>query len=246
MLNRVARGACALLVTGLIGCGQHGSGNPTSAQIESAGVAALQGRQATALRQLTEWARDGLPVAQRELGLVYASSLSTQSQAAHWLEQAARSGDGAAQRELAQAFYGGKLGLPVDHGKAWQWFETVARRGDGKASFMLARMAKYGQGVKPDLALSVHWLQEASLRGNAQAMFLLSNAYASGEGVAQDARRARYWLERSAAGDYPVAIHALALELEGQAGSDPTAATEARHLIKEAMDERRMRWNRYQ
>jgi TPR repeat protein len=236
----------ALLCAGLVHCGVASDQQPTSAQIESAGIAATQGRQSAALRNLEQWAQSGMPIAQRELGLVYAATPATQTQAVAWLVRGAEGGDKEAQRVLAQAYYEGKLGLAANPGKAWPLFEAAAHQGDGRASFMLARMAKYGQGVATDLSLSVHWLQEASRQGNAQAMFLLSNAYASGDGVAHDPALSRQWLERSAEGDYPVAIQALAMALEGQAKTDPTATSAARHLLKEATDERTMKWNRYQ
>jgi TPR repeat protein len=89
-------------------------------------------------------------------------------------------------------------------------------------------------------------LQQASLAGNAQAMFLLSNAYALGEGVAQNAALAQSWLEKSAEAEYPVAIHELALHLSGTPDLTGANALQARHLIKEANDERALRWNRYQ
>ncbi len=36
------------------------------------------------------------------------------------------------------------------------------------------------------------------------------------------------------------------MALEGQGRADPGAVTEARHLLQEARDERKMAWNRYQ
>lgn len=238
--------AVALVCTTLLACGAHSSSNPTSAQIESASLAALQGAQGAAMKDLQRWANSNLPIAQRELGLVYASALATQDQAAPWLLRAADAGDRLAQSRLGQAYYDGQWGLAANPAKAAPLFEAAAHQGDGRASFMLARMAKYGQGMPADLALSVRWLQESSRQGNVQAMFLLSNAYAAGDGVARDPVLAQQWLERSAAGDYPVAIQALAMALEGQGRADPGAVTEARHLLQEARDERKMAWNRYQ
>lgn len=247
MLKWITRSSwAALMCTGLLACSDVSLNNPSSAQIESASLAALQGKQSAALKDLQRWADGNLPVAQRELGLVYAAAPATQAQAVQWLFRAAESGDRAAQNQLGQAYYGGKWGLAADPGKAWSLFAAAAHQGESRASFMLARMAKYGQGVPVDLPLSMQWLKEASQQGNAQAMFLLSNAYTSGEGVARDPTLAQEWLERSAAGDFPVAIQAMAMALEGQGRANPAAVAEARHLLKEATDERKMAWNRYQ
>ncbi|MFZ6751249.1 tetratricopeptide repeat protein [Undibacterium sp. Ren11W] len=219
---------------------------PNSAQIESLGVLALNTQTPTAIASLTKWAQQDQPVAQRELGLVLASAGADFSQAVIWLNKAALAGDEEAQFVLAEAHYKAKMGLPQNYAFAWKYYVSAAQRGNTKASFMLARMAKYGEGVPLDLALSVHYLQQASSGGNAQAMFLLSNAYALGEGVTKNAALAQSWLEKSAEAEYPVAIHELALHLSGGPDHEGTRSLEARHLIKEANDERTLRWNRYQ
>lgn len=219
---------------------------PDNARIEAFGMLALHGRQPGAIAQLQAWSAAGRPVAQRELALALASIPAQPAQAGAWLQKAAAAGDPEAGFQLAQAFYQGGLGLKLDRTQAWSWYERAAKSGNAKAGFMLARMAKYGEGVAPDLKLSVSWLLEASKQGNAQAMFLLSNAYAAGEGVEQNPRLAREWLERSAEGDFPVAIQALAMSLEGGDQHGERDPVRARHLIKEATDERSMRWNNYQ
>jgi len=219
---------------------------PDNARIESVGMLALHGRQPGAIAQLQAWAAAGRPVAQRELALALASIPEQSAQAGAWLQKAAAAGDQEARFQLAQAFYQGSLGLKLDQAQAWSWYERAAASGNAKASFMLARMAKYGEGVPSDLKRSAKWLLEASVQGNAQAMFLLSNAYAAGEGVEQNQQLARDWLERSAAGDFPVAIQALAMSLESGDQHGERDQVRARHLIKEATDERSMRWNNYQ
>ncbi|MBC7490469.1 TPR repeat protein [Undibacterium sp. GrIS 1.2] len=219
---------------------------PTTAQIETVGVRALNTQDKSSITTLSRWAKQGFPIAQRELGLVLSVSPNSYIEAHKWLEKAAAAGDVDAQFEMAEANYKARLGLQQNFVEAWKWYKSAAKQHNSKASFMLARMAKYGEGNPPDLAISVNWLKQSSAEGNAQAMFLLANAYTAGEGVEQDAIKAREWLERSAEGDYPVAIHELSLLLEGSAkitGSDPLLA---RHLRKEATDERTLRWNKYQ
>lgn len=227
-------------------CTPAPSALPTTAEIESAGMRAMHGQQDEAFQHLRIWAKQGNPQAQRELGLALSAKTDQYPEAIHWLEQAAKGGDAQAQFAVAEANYKSGLGLTQNFTLAWQWYERAANQHHPKASFMLARMAKYGEGTRQDLQTSVHWLQIASDQGNAQAMFLLSNAYAAGEGVQVNPQKAREWLERSAEGDYPVAIHALALELSGSTENRPTDLQTSRHLIKEASDERLLRWNRYQ
>lgn len=245
-LSLAAAALSACLQTNNVAGGVISHATPDNARIESVGLLALHGRQASALAQLQVWAVAGQPVAQRELALALASIPEKSTQAGIWLEKAAAAGDAEAQFQLAQAFYQASLGLKLDYVQAWDWYERAATSGNAKASFMLARMAKYGEGVPRDLRRSALWLLEASVQGNAQAMFLLSNAYAAGEGVEQDQHLAREWLERSAAGDFPVAIQALAMSLESGDQHGEHDPVRARHLIKEATDERSMRWNNYQ
>lgn len=238
--------ALVLATVALSACTQTQGMGPDNARIESVGLLALHGRQASAIDQLRVWAVAGRPVAQRELALALASIPEQSTQAGAWMQNAAAANDAEAQFQLGQAFYQGGLGFQVDYGQAWSWYERAAITGNAKASFMLARMAKYGEGVPRDLKRSAKWLLEASVQGNAQAMFLLSNAYAAGEGIEPNQQLARDWLERSAAGDFPVAIQALAMSLETGEQHGERDPVRARHLIKEATDERSMRWNNYQ
>lgn len=223
---------------------------PGNAQIESVGMTAANTHRPSDIDQLTAWARQGSPVAQRELALACLNWPGHEDLARDWLLKAAEGGDADAQFHLADALYKGSNGLRVNHLLAWEWYRKAARSGNGKASFMLARMAKYGDGTPQDLRASIQWLQVSSGQGNAQAMFLLSNAYSAGEGIEQDETKAREWLEKSAAGDFPVAIQALAMSLDtsdkkvNTGGEDN--ATRAHHLIKEAADERLMNWRNYQ
>ena len=235
------------LTVSLLGACAPAEQLPTSsADIESVGILALQANKQSAVDQLLKWADLGYPVAQRELGLVYArypETANPQASAAVWLQKAAVAGDREAQTVLAQAFHGGTLGLKRDDIQAWKWFTAASLQGDGQASFMLARMVSHGQGTVQDMGQSAHWLQIAAKQKNAQAMYQLSVAYRNGDGIPQNAMLARYWLNMSAEHDYNIAIQALAMELDGLGGENSPYAERSRHLFKEASDHRLMRWN---
>jgi TPR repeat protein len=216
---------------------------PSSAEIESVGILAVQAKKPAAIAQLTRWAQDGLPVAQRELALAYAANIENWAQAVQWLQKAAAVGDREAQFELANALLSAKLGLKQDYVQAWALYEKAAAQGVGKASFMLARMARHGWGAPQSAEQSVHWLQEASRQKNAQAMYELSVAYAQGDGIPRNQMQSRYWLTMSAEYDYKIAMHALALELDGLGGKDSPFSQRSSQLMKEASDHRLMRWN---
>ena len=232
---------CMCLV--FVGCESQHTALPSSAEIESVGILAIQARKPAAVSQLARWAKDGHLVAQRELALAYSLNSDNWSQAVHWFQSAAEGGDREAQFELANAYLYAKLGLRQDYPKAWAFYEKAALQGEGKASFMLARMARHGWGVSESAEQSAHWLMESSRQENAQAMYELSVAYAQGDGLPRDTVQSRYWLNMSADYEYKIAMQALALELEGQGGKDSKSSQRSKLLIKEASDHRLMNWN---
>lgn len=238
-------GAVLLLTLTLVACGQKNTFVPGIVEIESTGLIALHGQQPAAITSLVTWAQAGSPVAQRELGLAYAVVPAKFPEAVHWLNKAAGAGDVEAQFRLAEANYKMQFGLSQDLQQAWNFYQAAGRQQNAKATLMLARMSKYGEGTTKNLAQATGYLVAAAEQGNAQAMFLLSNAYAAGEGVAQDKFKSMEWLERAAEGDYPVAIQELALSLDGNSTSSSRDLIRARHLLKEASDERLLNWNKY-
>src|SRR5471030_1330351 len=92
--NTNAALACLAIaaVAALSACQSH-EAMPTSAQIESVAMTAGQLGAAQEERQLRQWALQGLPVAQRELGLLYRPRLDRRAEAMRLFEQAARAGD---------------------------------------------------------------------------------------------------------------------------------------------------------
>jgi hypothetical protein len=216
---------------------------PTSAEVESAGMLAGPGQQRDAERKLVVWADRGIPVAQRELGLLYANRPDQRDAANVLFEKAALAGDGEAAYQLGDYWRVPQAGKPADPAKAWQWYRLAAEHQHAKAALALARMAHNGEGIAADARLAAQWLQFASDHGNAQAMFLLSNAYLAGDGVPRNPLMARRLLELSADKDYPLAIQALALAVQGGDLLIPKDDLRASHLWKEAAEERHNRWN---
>ncbi|MEB0032925.1 tetratricopeptide repeat protein [Undibacterium sp. RTI2.1] len=214
-----------------------------SAEIESTGMLAMHGRQAKAETQLRLWAEAGMPVAQRELALLYMTRPAQRSAAMALFEQAANGGDAEAAFQLGELYRLPHVDHPSDFSKAWSWYQKAAEGNSPNAALMLARMAKNGEGVIRDDVLAVKSLTIASDLGSPQAMFLLSNAYLAGQGVKANPSKARELLEMSAKLDYPVAIHALAMALQGGDMQIPKDDIRAGHLLKEATEERHNNWN---
>lgn len=234
-IKHTARLTLALIasVAALIGC-QSPESLPASAEIESTSMAAVQKHDVQAERRLRSWATQGLPVAQRELGMLYAARPEQRGEAQALLEHAAKKGDTEAAFQLAELLRGS--GAPA---KALPWYQQAAQQRHAKAALMLGMLFNNGEGATRDLSEGAHWLSVASEGGNAHAMFLLANAYREGQGVPQDPARAHKLLEESAEHEYPPAQQELAMTVQHE------DALRAAHLLKEANEHRHNNWNRF-
>jgi len=218
---------------------------PSAAQIEAAAMAAAQTGNPEARQQLQRWARQGLPVAERELGTLYRKQPERQGAARQLLEHAARAGDAEAAFQLGELLrvgmpaQAGQAAQPGAPGQAWPWYRQAAEARHAKAALTLGQMAANGEGTRKDATESARWLALASELGSAHAMFLLSNAYRYGLGVERDEAKGFQLLEQAAEHEYPPALQDLALAVQND------DALRASHLLKEASEHRRNNWNRY-
>lgn len=217
----------------LFGC-QSPESAPASTEIESVSMAAAQAGDAQAERRLRSWAEQGLPVAQRELGLLYAKRSVRRVEAQLLLEHAAKKGDTEAAFQLAEL-----LRNSAAPAKALPWYQQAAQQRHAKAALMLGLLFNNGEGTARDLHEGAHWLSVASDLGNAHAMFLLANAYREGLGVTPDPARAHQLLEEAAEHEYPPALQELAMTVQHD------DAQRSAHLLKEATEHRRNNWNRF-
>jgi len=218
---------------------------PTAAQIEVVGMKAIQEADASAERKLMSWSQQNLPVAQRELALVYQQRPQQRKDALRLFEQAARGGDIEAAYELGEMLRTGVINVPPQPLAASSWYTQAAQQGHARAALALALLYKNGTGVARNDLQAAHWLQTASAGGNPHAMFLLSYFYRDGQGVQQDAAKARALLEESAEHEYPPAIQELAMTVELGDEHSPKDLHRASHLLKEATEHRHNNWNRF-
>ncbi len=228
----------------LIGC-QSPDVTPGSAQIESLAMSARQGGDVKSERRLIDLAAQDLPVAQRELGLLFEQRPKQRDEAMQLFERAARAGDAEAAFELGEMLRIGVIGVAPAPDRAWPWYKMAAQQKHAKAALMLGMLFKNGEGMPRDEVEGAKWLTLSSDLGNAHAMFLLANMYREGSGVTQDAAKARVLLEEAAEHEYPPAIQELAITV--QTGDALTARDEVRaaYLLKEASEHRHNNWNRF-
>ena len=242
--NTNAALACFAIAAALSACQSHDA-RPTSAQIESVAMTAAQQNAAGAEHQLSDWAAQGLPVAQRELGLLYRPRLERRADALRLFEQAARAGDTEAAFQLGEMYRNAVVGATPNPAAAWPWYEIAAGKKHPQAALMLALLARNGEGVARDDVVAAKWLAVASELGDAHAMFLLSNAYNDGQGVPRDAVKGRHMLEEAAEHDYPPAIQQLAITVQTGDALSPKDELRADHLLKEANEHRHNNWNTF-
>lgn len=206
---------------------------PTAAEIEAVAMLARQAGDHQAERKVRSWAGKDMPVAERELALIYQARPERRDDAVKLFEQAARAGDTEAAFELGQML---RAATPE---QAWPWYRQAAQQGHAKAALMLGLLAANGEGVSKDQSEAARWLAKSSELGNAHAMFLLYNAYREGRGVPRDPAKGRELLEESAHHEYPPAIQELAMTVQAD------DALRAGHLMKEATEHRHNNWNRF-
>lgn len=212
---------------------------PTSVQIEADAMTASHNRDRSAEQRVAHWAGLGLPVAERELGLLYQDRPEQRLEAMRLFEKAARASDTEAAFELAQMYRATLPGKASEAAKAWPWYRQAALQKHPKAALMLALLSANGEGVPRDDVEAARWLAVSSELGNAHAMFLLYNAYREGRGVERDPARAHGWLEESADHEYPPAIQELAMTVQHD------DALRAGRLMKEATEHRHNNWNKF-
>src|SRR5476649_804604 len=130
----------------LSACQSH-EAQPTSAQIESVAMTASQLGAAKEEHQLSLWALQGLPVAQRELGLLYRPRPDRRAEALQLFQQAARAGDTEAAFQLGEMYRNTVVGVTPSPAQAWPWYQLAAEKNHPQSALMLGLLARNGEGV---------------------------------------------------------------------------------------------------
>lgn len=168
-------------------------------------------------------ALEGDPVAQRELGRIYAEGRNREDtqnyeKAVTWWRRAAAQGDNPARRYLGNMFYWGIGVEKRDLTQAFNWFIQAAENDDGIAQVSVANMYEHGLGVPRDLQQAFNWYQRAANNGYPEAMSILGTLYFEGSIVKQDYEKALLWLIRAAEKGDAIAQQKLATMYAGGLG----------------------------
>lgn len=143
-----------LLVGSVIACQSKDDMPPAPAQIEATAYTASLNNEAAAERRVREWAEQGLPVAQRELGILYRNRLNRRADAIALLEKAAHAGDAEAAFQLGEIYRVADGANKAEPARAWSWYKLAAENKHPKAASMMAQLSKNGDGVTQILPAS--------------------------------------------------------------------------------------------
>jgi len=144
-------------------------------------------------------AKEGNPVAQNDLGVMYEMGRGVKrdfKKAVYWYQQAAKQGLAAAQFNLGRMYHNGK-GIHKDYKKAAFWYEKAAKQGNARAQASLGGMYEFGIGMPRNYKKAIYWYKKAARQNLVTAQFLLGEMYASGRGIPQNLKKATYWLQRA-------------------------------------------------
>ena len=164
--------------------------------VGEANRAATAGNYELAFQKFLEAAKLGNPYAQASVADMYFEGQGTKKSiidAIAWYEKSASQNFAAASFNLGLIYEQGKLGIPIDHAKAFHYYSQAAKLKHDSAQYNLALIYRYGNpSVRVDLEKSEELLNAAADAGNEKAIIELANSLILGNyGISVDYKRAR-------------------------------------------------------
>lgn len=157
-------------------------------------------------------ARQGVPEAQRKIGVMYRHGLGVEKndeKAIYWYHQAAQNGLVRAQNSLGVMYRFG-MGVKRNPKEAAHWLQAAAAQGDPKGEENLGLMYLDGDGVQQSDQTAVIWLQKAAIQGQRKAQLTLGMMTLAGRGTRQSNKEGMRWIRQSAQRGSMRAARALA------------------------------------
>jgi TPR repeat protein len=141
-----------------------------------------------AKQKLLELADPGLPMAQFELGKLYATGEGgfekDMNKAVKWYRIAAEQDHVEAQYTLGVRYYLGK-GVDQNNYESHAWFKRAAKQGHSKSQHNLGVSYFYGIGTDENKSKAYNWFEKAAEGGVKKSKFYLKNRTYQPESVAQ-------------------------------------------------------------
>lgn len=150
------------------------------------------------LRLLKEAADEGSPTA----AFNYAKIVMDQSEgktdvALSYMKKAADSDMEKAQITLAECYYFGDKGIPVDYKEALKYYERAAEKGNPLAENAVGGIYYNGLGVPFDRKKGTEYFQKAAEKGMPRAQVHLAHVYLMGDILPKSKVEALKWLFRA-------------------------------------------------
>ena len=173
------------------------TGNET---LEDAFRADSQKNHTTAFQIYWRLAKQGVAIAQFNLGWMYANGQGVEKdskEAVLWYSEAAKQGHAGGQCNLGYMYSNGR-GVEKDSKEAVLWYRKAADQGNARAQYNLGVMYANGCGVAQDYGQAMFWYEQAADQDNADAQCNLGWMCEVGRGIEQDYEQAVFWYEQAA------------------------------------------------
>ena len=170
-----------------------------------------RGEFATALRHWTRLAKDGDPVAQYNVGVIYDEGTGVKrdgTKVVAWWRKAADQGHRMAQHNLALLFI--ERGGGQNFERAAHWLKRAAASGFVRSQYSLAKMYAAGLAVEKDDKRALALFLKAGKAGFVKAQYNLGKVYRDGIGVDADRVASLDWFTKAANQGYAKAQEKLA------------------------------------
>lgn len=189
------------------------------------------------VRLLQQSAQNGNPIAQNNLGKLYADGEyvpRNAQEAGAWFLRSAEAGYPVAQYNMG-IYYMHETGEKQDFEAAFKWFYEAANQGYAMAQYYVGWFYECGLLGDKDYDEAIKWYSWAVEQGNCCGQHALGHCYEVGHGVDPCPEKALHWYRVSAAQRYGPAQRALARCLETGTGCkpDPARARYWRKLAEE-------------
>jgi TPR repeat protein len=149
--------------------------------------------------KMAELAKQGIPLAQYNLGIMCYSGEDTPidtAKAFYWFEKAATQGDTTIVYNVGY-IYNRIIGDWYKK-KAVYWYEKAMNLGSISATYNLSLIYAIDEGAFRDERKAFILAEKAANLGHLKAQYLLGKMYDSGLGVLKDTKKAVYWYEKVA------------------------------------------------
>src|SRR6266704_2985937 len=173
--------------------------------VEDGRAAISAGQYEKALGLLLPRAKEGNPVAQNAVGVLYLNGWGTNkdyAEALAWFRKASEQGNSRAQFTIGSMYENGN-GVKRDFAESATLYRTGTEQEWPPAQSLIGALHARGDGVPQDWGEAMRWYRKAADQGDALAQSRVGLMYAEGQGTPKDYATAELWFRKAAAQQHP-------------------------------------------